>query len=678
MNFHSFPNSNVWRSAGAPNQAQGFSTNAQVQSWGARGPSVASDNSGFQAGNKWGNSGGNTDTRSWGGRGTGAPAFADDQAHAGGGNKWGARGPSVVSGNHQSPPAPSWNGGTSWSTPGSDRAWGGAVWGSSHAPHQMPTQSAPQWTPRNSPEVRPAPPPAKPVADWSWANSGAASTNAPKDTASGSANWAAGNPSGTTNGSGAQGAGMGWANGETGSPVGGGSQNAGDDDTTSGSGAQGAGMGWANGETGSPVGGGSQKPGGNGTTNGSDAQGAGMGWANGETGSPVGGGSQNAGDDDTTSDSASGDGGTSDWVNAGSGSENTGAAEEAGESDQTDDATADDGADSDHTDDATTEDSANSDGSDWVDAGENAGESGNDATDSDAGTGEAGDDTGADGGGESGSGETGSGETGSGETGSGGETDTQPVELDSTQQVDNIRFLSGLVGNESPSEAEATRVVEIYNSFRLSPAELTNLQTMAQNAATRMFATEGQDFATHAQNWANYSDEERQGAITAFFEGIRDDLGLETPINFYNTPPTDSGMVSHGHYNPDDNSLSVNVNSEVHETFPEVMTTVFHEIVHASYYQDTADVATDDVPALLENGDLTYAQALTHLNVFPPLYISEEQHGLVNYTLNPHEQLAFTGQYLFDQAIIDAGYDHERVIESGNPLFVNMQQHGFA
>ena len=31
------------------------------------------------------------------------------------------------------------------------------------------------------------------------------------------------------------------------------------------------------------------------------------------------------------------------------------------------------------------------------------------------------------------------------------ETDTQPVELDSTQQVDNIRFLSGLVGNESPS-----------------------------------------------------------------------------------------------------------------------------------------------------------------------------------------------------------------------------------
>ena len=639
MNFHSFPNSNVWRSAGAPNQAQGFSTNAQVQSWGARGPSVASDNSGFQAGNKWGNSGGNTDTRSWGGRGTGAPAFADDQAHAGGGNKWGARGPSVVSGNHQSPPAPSWNGGTSWSTPGSDRAWGGAVWGSSHAPHQMPTQSAPQWTPRNSPEVRPAPPPAKPVADWSWADSGGASTNAPKDSASGSANWAAGNPSGTTNGSGAQGAGMGWANGETGSPVGGGSQNPGGDDTTSGSGAQGAGMGWANGET----------------------------------GSPVGGGSQNAGDDDTTSDSASGDGGTSDWVNAGSGSENTGAAEEAGESDQTDDATADDGADSDHTDDATTEDSANSDGSDWVDAGENAGESGNDATDSDAGTGEAGDDTGADGGGESGSGET-----GSGETGSGGETDTQPVELDSTQQVDNIRFLSGLVGNESPSEAEATRVVEIYNSFRLSPAELTNLQTMAQNAATRMFATEGQDFATHAQNWANYSDEERQGAITAFFEGIRDDLGLETPINFYNTPPTDSGMVSHGHYNPDDNSLSVNVNSEVHETFPEVMTTVFHEIVHASYYQETADVATDDVPALLENGDLTYAQALTHLNVFPPLYISEEQHGLVNYTLNPHEQLAFTGQYLFDQAIIDAGYDHERVIESGNPLFVNMQQHGFA
>jgi len=581
MNFHSFPNSSAWRSAGAPNQAHGFSTNAQVQNWGARGPSVASDNSVFQAGNKWGAPGGNTDTRSWGGRGTGVPAFAGEHAHGGAGNKWGARGPSVVIGNHQPPPAPNWHGGTSWSTSGSARAWGGGGSGSFNPPHQTQTQSAPQWAFGNSPEVRPAAPPAKPVADWSWANSGGATTNAAHDTATGSANWMAGKPSGTTSGSG--------------------------------------------------------------------TPGAGMGWANGETGSPVGGGSQNAGGSDVTSGHASGNGGTSDWVNAGNGSENTGAAEETGDSGQTDDVTTGAGDDT--------------GGTDWIDAGESAGESSNDAADSDAGTGEGGDDNSADGG---------------GEAGSAGGTDTQPVELDSTQQLDNIQFLTGLVGNETPSEAEATRVVEIYNSFRLSPAELTNLQTMAQNATTRMFATDGQDFATHAQNWANYSDEEREGAITAFFEGMRDDFGLETPISFYNTPPTDSGMVSHGHYNPADNSLSVNINSEVHETFPEVMTTVFHEIVHAYYYQQTADIAVEDIPGLLENGDLTYAQALTHLNVFPPLYISEEEHGLVNYTLNPHEQKAFTGQYLFDQAIIDAGYDHERVIENGNPLFINMQQHGFA
>lgn len=553
MNFHSFSNSSVWRSAGAPNAAHGFSANVQGHNWGARGPSVVSDNSGFWAANKWGASGGNADNRSWGGRGTDAHAFPGDHAHAGAGNSWGARGPSVVSGGREQPVSPNWNGGTLWSKAGSDRAWGGAGSGSWNAPHRTPAQWALQSFSRGAEEVAPAAAPARPVAGWSWANSSGSMATAPQHTASGSAGWVAGTPPGTASGS--------------------------------------------------------------------DAQRNGIGWANGETASQLGSGSHISGDN-ATSGTASVDGGANDWFDTGSGSD-TGNAAVGGDVD-------------------------NMDGSGWVDGGISAGEPGNDATDPDL------------------------------NTGPGGETAVPPVELNATQKIDNIRFLSELVGNESPSEADTSRLVQIYNSFRLSPAELTALQTMAQNASARMFATEGQDFALHAQNWANYTDEERQVAITAFFEGIRDEVGLETSISFYNAPPTDAGLVSHGHYNPEDDTLSVNINSEVHETLPEVMTTVFHEIVHATYFQETADVATDDVPALLENGDLTYAQALTRLNVFPPLYISEEQHGLVNYTLNPHEQFAFTGQYLFDQAIIDAGYNHERVIANDNPLFINMQQHGFA
>ena len=349
----------------------------------------------------------------------------------------------------------------------------------------------------------------------------------------------------------------------------------------------------------------------------------------------------------------------------GNGTQNGGAADEAGESSQTDE--------------TTTGGTDNANGSGSVDAGSGngAGETGNGETGSDSGTDENGNGNG-DGSGETGNGETGNGETGSGETGSGGEAETQPVELDATQQLDNIQFLGGLVGDESPSEADMTRLVQIYNSFRLSPTELTSLRTMAQNATARMFATEGQDFAAHAQNWTDYSEEQRQGAVEAFFQVIADDLGLETSISFFNTPPTEAGLKSHGRYDPPSDELSVNVNMQVHGTLPEAMTTVFHEIVHAYYYQQTAHISRDDIPSLLESGELTYTQALTHLNVFPPLYLAEEDHGLVNYTLNPHEQLAFTGQYLFDQAIIDAGYEHERVIANDNPLFINMQQHGFA
>ncbi len=636
MNFHSFPNSSVWRSAGAPNHADCFPVNGQVQSWGARGPSIASDNAVFWGANKPGASNANTDTRSWGGRGTAASELPG--AHAGAGNRWGSRGPSVVGDNHKPAAAPNWNGGTSWSTAGSDRAWGGA----GSASWSAPQQAATQWAPKSAPLPRPAAPPEKPVTDFSWANAGATAASQPKASGSVWANWSTANPPGTGTGT----------NPATGS-------------------GNGSGSDWVNAGTGSSVGGGSQS--GNGTTTGS-GNGSGSDWVNGGTGTQNGNGTQNGGAADEAGESSQTDetttGGT-DNAN-GSGSVDAGSGNGAGETGNGE---------------AGSGNGAGETGNGETGSGNGAGETGNGETGSDSGTDENGNGngdgsgetgSGETGSGETGSGETGSGETGSGETGSGGEAETQPVELDATQQLDNIQFLGGLVGDESPSEADMTRLVQIYNSFRLSPTELTSLRTMAQNATARMFATEGQDFAAHAQNWTDYSEEQRQGAVEAFFQVIADDLGLETSISFFNTPPTEAGLKSHGRYDPPSDELSVNVNMQVHGTLPEAMTTVFHEIVHAYYYQQTAHISRDDIPSLLESGELTYTQALTHLNVFPPLYLAEEDHGLVNYTLNPHEQLAFTGQYLFDQAIIDAGYEHERVIANDNPLFINMQQHGFA
>ncbi len=312
--------------------------------------------------------------------------------------------------------------------------------------------------------------------------------------------------------------------------------------------------------------------------------------------------------------------------------------------------------------------------SDWVSEG-----AGNDSVETDEADAPA--DAGSGSADEAGSGETGSGETddtASGDAGSADVGNSTPVELDAAQQADNIRFLSSLIGTETPAAADMDRVVGIYNGFRLSPAEMTHLQSLAQNTANRMFATDGQDFAVHAQNWEDYSDEERQDVIRSFFEGMRDELELETTVEFFNTPPTSSGLYSHGDYDPSNDVLRVNTSPQVHETLPHVMTTAFHELVHAYYFKQTSHIDNDDIVELLENGDITYAQALTHLNVFPPLYISEDQHGLVNYMLNPHEQHAFTGQYMIDQAIIDQGFEQTYQIDNENPLFINMKQHEFA
>lgn len=562
MNFHSFPNASVWRSASAPSQDHCFATTMPVQVWGARGPSVASDNAAFWAPKK--PTAGpshivNNDTRSWGGRGTGA--FAGDGAQGLTGNSWGAHGPSVVTGGQHFAPAPAqvphWKGSTAWSAL---------------------QQPATQWVP--------APAPAAPATgDNSWANQSASQGSQSQGSDSGSWNWA----------------------NVTANPANGGAA------TQTGNG----GNGWVNA--------GNTSQNGTGSAGGGAATGAGAGsgndWVNAGNGSPNGTGTG-------TGDSVNGNGGT---AGTGTGS-----------------------------------------GSEWVDAG-NSGGAVENAT---GGTGDTATD-GADNATDTGAGETGT-ETGTGEAGSGSGADTAPVELDAAQQLDNVQFLQGLVGNESPSEADMNRVVQIYNSFRLSPEEMTNLQTLAQQTTARMFSTEGQDFAAHAQNWSNLSSEERESVITAFFQGMLQDMGLETTIGFYDTPPTEQGLVSHGQYDPQTDVLSVNTNLQAHDTLPKVMTTVFHELVHAYYFKQTEHITTSEIPGLVESGELTYAQALTHLNVFPPLYLAEEEFGLVNYSLNPHEQLAFTGQYLFDQAIIDAGYEHERVIANDNPLFTHMQQHGFA
>ncbi|MGY6645516.1 MAG: hypothetical protein ACXIVD_09875 [Salinarimonas sp.] len=513
----------------------------------------------------------NTDTRSWGGQGTGARNGNTSQAPAA--NPWGARGPSIVGGGHHFTPAP--------------------------APAQAPVTGG-----------------------SSWANQSASQESQSKGNAAGSSSWANANANPASGGA-TTSTGNGWVNAGNAAQSGTGSAGGGASTET----GTGGGNDWVNA--------------GNGSQNGAGTE------AGASTGAGTGG---------STEDSAgTGSGNGSEWVDAGNGgaSTETGAGS-TGENGQVED--------------TATEDTSSGGADNGTEAGDNA-----ETGDTETGSGENGDGTG--------SGESGDGagtDTDSGEAGSGSDADPAPVELDSAQQLDNIQFLQGLVGNESPSEADMNRVVGIYNSFRLSPEEMTRLQTLAQQTTARMFATEGQDFAAHAQNWSNLSEEERQNVVTAFFQGMIQDMDLETTLSFYNTPPSAQGEVSHGQYEPGTDVLSVNINSEAHDTLPKVMTTVFHELVHAYYFKQTEHISTSEIPALVEAGEMTYAQALTHLNAFPPLYLSEEDHGLVNYTLNPHEQLAFTGQYLFDQAIIDAGYEHERVIANDNPLFTHMQQHGFA
>lgn len=235
--------------------------------------------------------------------------------------------------------------------------------------------------------------------------------------------------------------------------------------------------------------------------------------------------------------------------------------------------------------------------------------------------------------------------------------------------------LATVVGGLTSGRIDRQRLIDIYQRARLEPSDLQALRDMANVAVDRLLANGSTQ--THARNWSGYSEAQRRSAAAEFVNLLNDQLGLSVNLRFFNQAPV-GGMTTKGYYDPASNEYFLNMHPMALTGFGDMLSTTFHEMVHAKVYDATKDLSFDDVVRRAHAGDISFMQALAHFNIYDGLYFDAEVAGVDIYQLNPHEQFAFTGQHFFEERTRARGIATPSILEAGNPLLDNLRRHNFA
>lgn len=246
----------------------------------------------------------------------------------------------------------------------------------------------------------------------------------------------------------------------------------------------------------------------------------------------------------------------------------------------------------------------------------------------------------------------------------------------SAQQAADVATIAGLAQSGGRiTAADQRRVAEIYARARPSPVDLQNLKEMALDAAGGLLASP--NALAHARDWGSYSEAQRRGAVSEFVGLLNDQLGLSVGVRYFSQAPV-NGLLTKGYYDPNTDEFHLNTHPSAHATYGEMLSTAFHEMVHAKYFDKTFAIPMDEVLERAEAGEITYIEALARFNMYEGLYLEANVMGVEAYQTNPHEQLAFSGQYFFERAVEEGGIPSPTALLAGNPLFDNLRRHDFA
>ncbi|HSP25165.1 MAG TPA: hypothetical protein VLQ65_08325, partial [Saliniramus sp.] len=231
-------------------------------------------------------------------------------------------------------------------------------------------------------------------------------------------------------------------------------------------------------------------------------------------------------------------------------------------------------------------------------------------------------------------------------------------------------------GRVTPADQQAVNA--IHGRFRLDEATLAELQETARTVAGQLLAPTNVEFARASRDWRNYSTEQRKEVLAGFVGTLNDTLGLDVETRFFNTPPV-GNTITHGFYSTGTNSINLNTNPGSISSFAYAVKTIFHEMIHAQYFEKTKGLTPDTALAMVESGDIDVTTAMAYFNAGPGMYLTRAQVSKIDYMLNPHEQLAFTGQYFWEKEAAARGVrDPLPTFAETNPLFEHLRDNRFA
>lgn len=240
-------------------------------------------------------------------------------------------------------------------------------------------------------------------------------------------------------------------------------------------------------------------------------------------------------------------------------------------------------------------------------------------------------------------------------------------------QEKDLQFILSIAVDPKPSATNLKIAKDFMANWKPPKADLESLKQNAEKVVKNYFDKPGSRAVEFAKNWTSYSPSEKAGTVHDFVQSMNAALGTSFNVNIINTPPV-NGAAQRGFYNPPTNTITLNLNDKVSDSFGSVISTAFHEAVHGIYFNKTKGMTPDVVLTNVKNGKLSYTDGVAYANLSQNLYIDGMQ-DFNRYSTQPHEELAFSGQIFFDRGLSSRGITVRPALNPGHSTLVNIQRH---
>jgi len=237
-------------------------------------------------------------------------------------------------------------------------------------------------------------------------------------------------------------------------------------------------------------------------------------------------------------------------------------------------------------------------------------------------------------------------------------------ELATVEAVDDI--LKGSNYGNSLGQSDIAALSKIYDDFRLTDKTTHRLNDYATTAAEAFF--EDTAFIEHAQNWDNYSPEQRTQAARDVWKTISHILNVPDTVEFgtVSMPRDNKGFGIGGYYDSRNETVVVNVHDTAHPNFAKMTSLVLHEATHALWERELSHIPINKAADMFRDGEITQEQFMLRANL--SLYLDPRNVSFDKYTRNPHEQLAFTAEMLYRDDLRNGGVEVRDRLPAGDPL----------